>query len=159
MHRPATLVVFCLLPALGQSESRAAQPPRGVEQLRPAHGRPFFMPPAERDRIRGLIRGQPWAAAEYERIRGEAAGGDGYWAAFLCAFEGDQKHLAAARNYLMQTVGPETYGVREYTKRLADPNHFKAGQPHLADVYYNLRYEPFVVFDWVHGHLTLFSAT
>jgi hypothetical protein len=125
----------------------------GAAQMRPAQDRPYFMPAVERQRIQELIRTQAWAKAEYERLRTEAGKGDGFSAGLLYALEGDAKHLAAARKYLLGALGPDAWGVREYTKRLADPEHFRTGAGDLANVYYDLSFEPFVVFDWVYRGL------
>ena len=90
--------VLCACTALCHSGEAAS-----VGELpRPAHERPFFMPPRERARLRTQIRTQPWAKAERERIRAMAAKGDGFWAGFLYALEGGPTHLPAARAYLMK---------------------------------------------------------
>ena len=123
--------------------------PDSAAQIRPAHARPYFMPAAERQRILGLIQSQPWAKAEHERLKAEAAKGSGFAAGLLYALEGDPKHLDVARKYLLGALGPDAWEVREYAKRLADPEHFKAGAGDLAGVYYNLDFQPFVVYDWV----------
>src|SRR6516162_7122469 len=67
----------------------------------PSHPRPFFMPASERERILKLIKTEAWAKAEHERVKALADKGDGYWAAFLYALEGDAKHLATARSALL----------------------------------------------------------
>ncbi len=125
-----------------------------ASQLRPSHERPYFMPDAERDRIGKLIRTQPWAKTEYERIQAEAEKGDGFWAGFLYALDGDAKHLDAARKFLLSSFGADAFNVRYYAERMADPDHFKTGSPHLATVYYHLDYRPLVVFDWVYRGLS-----
>jgi len=145
--RIAVAVVLCV-PLCGQV------PQTGAETVRPAHGRPFFMPQRERQRILKLIDSAPWAKAEYTRIRAEADKGNGFWAGFLYALHHDERYLDACRKYLIRTCGPKAYAVRTYTKRLAEPNHFKAGQPHLGDVYYGLSFEPLVVYDWVYRGLS-----
>jgi len=156
MARPVTLLLcFGLSTWLGAatvdlSRAAAGEAPGEAAAIRPSHERPYFMPAAERERIRNLVRTQAWAKAEHERIRAaaEAEKPDGFQAAFLYALEGDAEHLATARQYLDKTLGPESWGVRNYTERLADPEFFKAGSPHLADVYYGLDYKPFVAYDW-----------
>jgi len=112
------------------------------------------MPREERHRIQTLVRKEPWAKAEYERIRAEAEKGNGFWAGFLYALDGDAGQLDTARKYLMGAIGPESWNVRHYSKLMADPVHFKAGAPHLGPVYYHLDYRPFVVFDWVYRGLS-----
>jgi hypothetical protein len=136
------------------SGSSAETAPESVQQLRPAHDRPFFMPRAQRERIKRLIQTQPWAKTEHERLREVAAGGDGFAAALLYALDGDGAHLKIARDYLLKHLGPQAWGVRTYTERLADPDFFKAGTPHLADVYYHIDYKPFVAYDWVYRGLS-----
>ncbi len=140
--------------ALATTSSSAEPTPQAVDQLRPSHDRPYFMPQAERQRIQGLIRSQPWAKAEYERIQQAAEQGDGFWAAFLYALDNKSEYLPTAREYLAKQLGPGQWAVRTYGEHLADPDHFKGGQPHLADVYYNLSYQPFVVYDWLYRGLT-----
>ena len=125
-----------------------------VQQVRPSHDRPYFMPAEERQRIQGLVRKEPWAKTEYARVRAEAEKGNGFWAGFLYALDGDEGQLDTAREYLMGAIGPESWNVRHYSKLMADPNHFKAGAPHLGPVYYHLDFRPFVVFDWVYRGLS-----
>ena len=55
----------------------------------PTHGRPYLMPKAERQRLRGLIASKGWAKEEYEQLKKKAESGDGYWTAFLFALERD----------------------------------------------------------------------
>ncbi|MFW6108777.1 MAG: hypothetical protein ACOC8D_03075, partial [bacterium] len=154
MRRLLLTVTLCGLLGAAAGLCRAVAAGEAPPLPRPSHARPFFLPPRERQRLLKLIREEPWAKAEHERIRGQAEKGDGFWAGLLYALEGDPNHLPAARAYLMKHCGPEAWAVRTYTQRLADPDHFKAGQPHLGDVYYGLRYEPFIVYDWVHRGLS-----
>jgi hypothetical protein len=78
------------------------------------------MPAGERDRIRNLIRTRPWAKTEHERILAEAEKGNGFWAGFLYALNGDAKYLDAAREYLTGSLGAESWQVRNYAQRMAD---------------------------------------
>ena len=55
----------------------------------PAHGRPFFMPEQERERLRALIASQEWARVDYARIQTEARKGNGRLAAYLFALDRD----------------------------------------------------------------------
>ena len=55
----------------------------------------------ERERIRGLIATEGWAKLEYARVKAAADKGDGFWAAFLFALDGDAKYLATAKNDLL----------------------------------------------------------
>ena len=125
---------------------------RGGEDA-PAHGRPYFMPETERRRIRGLIERHEWAKAEHARMTAAAREGKGFEAAFLHALEGDAKHIPAARAWLLKKYGPKAPWVSRYAGHLADPNHFKAGMPHLADVYYNLDISGLLGFDWAYTGL------
>lgn len=111
------------------------------------------MPTKERERIRALAAKEDWAKAEYGRIKAAAAKGDGYLAAFLYALEGDAKYLPAARKLLLDRYGPEAYWVKEYRKRLANPDYFKAGQPGIPDVYYDIDITGLTAFDWVYNGL------
>ena len=43
----------------------------------PKHGRPYMMPEAERQRIRGLIAREGWAKQDYEQWTKNADGGHG----------------------------------------------------------------------------------
>jgi len=147
----ATLLGLAFHGAPEASGAEQARSPAG--QVRPAHERPYFMPPAERQRILDLVRTQTWAKAEHERLRAAADKGQGFPAGLLYALEGDARHLEAARKYLFGALGPNAWAVREYSKRMADPEHFKTGGGNLSDVYYNLNFEPFVVYDWVYRGL------
>ncbi|HUS92446.1 MAG TPA: heparinase II/III family protein [Phycisphaerae bacterium] len=144
MPRSARALAAVLLGAAGLS---AAQPDA------PSHGRPFLMPRRERDRIRKLIAAEEWARAEHERARSAAAKGDGYQAALLYALDGDANRVPTATSWLMKRLGPQASWVRQYAASLADPNHFKAGMPHLANVYYDIDVSGLVAFDWVHRGL------
>lgn len=118
----------------------------------PSHGRPFFMPASERQRIQTLIEKEAWAKDEHERLK-KSAQRNGYDAAFLYALDGDRSHLPIAKAYLLKygrsggDLGPNR------RKNLADPEFFKAGQPWLGDVYYRLDIKPMVAYDWVYSAL------
>lgn len=55
-------------------------------------------------RIHSLVDREPWAKQEYERLTTQAAGGDGYAAAFLYALERDGKYIPAATKHLTMTL-------------------------------------------------------
>ena len=78
----ARVVMFgiCVGPA------RAADEPALPLPAAPVHGRPFLMPPTERQRLRNLVERETWAREEYEQTRKAAAGGDGFAAAFEAFF-------------------------------------------------------------------------
>src|SRR5262245_43797179 len=142
MSRAACLVMlFVLLPAQAQ------------ELPAPTSPRPYLMPARERERIRALIRQHDWAKAEVARLQAEAGKGNGHAAAFLFALEGDPKNAETARKWLLGRYAADSYWIREYRKRLADPNYFKAGQPGIPDVYYDTDITGFVAFDWVYNAL------
>src|SRR5947209_2134420 len=111
MRRAATLLPLVLLVA--------AVPTQGQEKDAPSHDRPFFMPAAERDRLRALVQKDAWAKADHKRLRKAADGGDGYAAAFLYALDGDVKDAAIAQKWLLAKYGKTSYWVEQATKRLA----------------------------------------
>ena len=124
----------------------------GPPSLGPAHGRPFLMPERERARVLDLVRTEPWARAELERVKGLAGKGDGYWSAFLYALEKDARHLPAARRWLLEygRAGGDL-GQRALQ---AGPEFFRGGQPWLGDVYYRTDTRALVAYDWIHDGLT-----
>jgi len=118
----------------------------------PAHGRPFFMPAQERTRIRQLIATQEWAKAEYARIQAAAREGDGCLAAFLYALDGDPAYVPIARKWLLGKFGANAGTTKRARRALGNPEFFKAGVPHLSDVFYDTDFRPYAGFDWVyHG--------
>ena len=129
-------------------------PPAPAAADRPTHGRPFFLPAAERERLRTLVRTADWAKAEYARVQALAAGGDGFWAAFLFALDGDAQYLPAVRQKLAAQYGPTAYFVAAAQKRLADPAFFTAGQVGIPDVYYDLDTSGLLAYDWAAAGLT-----
>ncbi len=119
----------------------------------PSHGRPFFMPEAERARIRGLIEKEPWAKEELARLRAAAEKGDGFQAAFLYALDGDASLIPTAAKWLLGQFGPKAWSVKRARDAFSNPDFFKGGQPHLADVYYQIDVGGFVAFDWAYNGL------
>jgi len=119
----------------------------------PAHGRPFFMPDKERTRIRQLIATQEWAKADYTRIRAAALKGDGFLAAFLYALDGDPAYAPIAQKWLLAKFGVDSGTTRRARGALDNPEFFKAGVPHLSDVFYDTDFTPYVAFDWVYNAL------
>jgi hypothetical protein len=110
------------------------------------------MPERERARVLDLVRTEPWARAELERVKGLAGKGDGYWSAFLYALEKDARHLPAARRWLLEygRAGGDL-GQRALQ---AGPEFFRGGQPWLGDVYYRTDTRALVAYDWIHDGLT-----
>jgi len=120
----------------------------------PKHGRPFLMPPSERQRIRNLVASQDWARKEYDGMKQQAEGGNGYAAAFLYALDRNAEYMPAAAKWLLEAYAPNAYWVKKYSDRLADPEYFKGGQKDLADVYYGIDTQKIIAFDWVHDGLS-----
>lgn len=119
----------------------------------PAHGRPFFMPARERARIQQLIATREWAKADYARIQKAARKGDGFLAAFLHALDGDAAYVPIAQKWLLERFGAESGRTRRARGALNNPAFFKAGVPHLSDVFYDTDFKPYVGFDWVYRGL------
>ncbi|MGB2822266.1 MAG: hypothetical protein WBF17_14875 [Phycisphaerae bacterium] len=115
----------------------------------PAHGRPFFMPARERARIRQLFSSQQWAKADYTRIQQAARKGDGFLAAFLYAMEGDATYVPIAQKWLLGKFGANAGTTRRARGAPGNPNFFKAGVPHLSDVFHDTDFRPYIGFDWV----------
>lgn len=95
---------------------------RGEGGDAPSHERPYFMPRWKKRELRGLIKERDWAKASYESIKTQAAQGDGYWAAFLYALDGEDQHLEAARKWLLGWA--KSGHVAQYRKRLTTPDYF-----------------------------------
>lgn len=112
------------------------------------------MPAAERSRLLKQVRSEEWARADYDRVKALAAQGDGYWAAFFYALEGDDAMLPAARQKLLAQYGEKSRAVERARNRLADPAFFTAGQPGIPDVYYDLDISGLVAADWAWTGLT-----
>jgi hypothetical protein len=119
----------------------------------PTHGRPFFMPATERERLHTLIKNEKWAAADYDRMRAAAKKGDGFSAAFLYALDGDAEYVAAARKELLARYGPSSFAFKLASSALSDPKHFKGGPKNENILYYDLAYQPLLAFDWVYNGL------
>ncbi len=135
------LVMFC-----GPATSEAASDA-------PTHGRPFFMPAEERARIQQLIATQEWAKADYARIQKAAGKGDGFLAAFLYALDGAPEYVPIAQKWLLKRFGANSGTTRRARAALNSPTFFKAGVPHLSDVFYDTDFSPHIAFDWVYNGL------
>jgi len=141
---PALTLILMVL--CGPATSRAASDA-------PTHGRPFFMPAEERGRIRQLIARQEWAKADYVRIQKAAGKGDGFLAAFLYALDGDPKYVPIAQKWLLERFGANSGTTRRARGALKSLNFFRAGVPHLSDVFYDTDFNPHIAFDWVYNGL------
>src|SRR5262245_61462040 len=107
MRRTATVIFLALLAVIAV---------RGEPKDAPAHGRPYFLPTAERDRLRALVQKEDWAKADHARLEKDAAAGDGHAAAFLYALDGDAKYAAIAQKWLLGKYGKKAYWVEQATK-------------------------------------------
>ncbi len=144
-------VVIALLILTLTCETISAAQPNDT----PAHARPFFMPAEERARIRQSIATQEWAKADYARIQASARKGDGFLAAFLHALDGDPVYAPIAQKWLLGKFGADSGTTRRARGALDNPEFFKAGVPHLSDVFYDTDFTPYIAFDWVHNGLEL----
>ncbi|MHC4917187.1 MAG: heparinase II/III domain-containing protein, partial [Planctomycetota bacterium] len=111
------------------------------------------MPDRERTRIRQLIATREWAKADYTRIKEAARKGDGFVAAFLYALDGDPAYVPTARKWLLRKFGANAGTTRRARGALDNPEFFKAGVPHLSDVFYDTDFRPYLGFDWVYKGL------
>src|SRR5262245_65811592 len=82
------------------------------------HERPYFMPPAERERLHGLILNETWAKADLARLRKAASTGDGFAAAFIYALDGDPSDAVIAQNWLLGKYGKKAYWTVGAANRL-----------------------------------------
>ncbi len=146
MHIKLPMALLILMLACGSI--LAAQPKDA-----PAHGRPFFMPAQERTRIHQLIANQEWAKADYTHIQEAARKGDGFLAAFLYALDGDPAYVPIAQKWLLGKFGAGSGTTKRARGALDNPEFFKAGVPHLSDVFYDTDFSPYLAFDWVYDAL------
>jgi hypothetical protein len=116
--------------------------------------RPYFMPSAERDRLRELILKEAWAKADYERLTKAASTGDGFVAAFLYALDGDPRNAAIAQQWLLAKYGKKAYWTVRAADRL-NSDFFKGGQVGIPEIYYDTDLSGYVAFDWVNKGLEL----
>ena len=117
-----------------------------------AHERPYFMPPAERDRLHGLILKEAWAKADLARLKRAASTGDGFAAAFLYALDGDPRDAAIAQQWLLGKYGKKAYWTVGAADRL-NSDFFKGGQVGIPEVYYDTDISGYLAFDWAHKGL------
>ena len=116
------------------------------------HERPYFMPPAERDRLHDLILKQSWAKTDYARLKKTASTGDGFAAAFLYALDGDRRDAAIAQQWLLGKYGKKAYWTVRAAERL-NSDFFKGGQVGIPEVYYDTDISGYLAFDWAHNGL------
>ncbi len=105
----------------------------------------------DRQRLRRTIDEHEWARSEYERIKRLARNGDGYWAAFLYALDGDVSLLDASRSWLMD-YGQAGGDLGPRAKSVAD-DYFEGGHPWLGDLYAYMDDKPLLAYDWVYNAL------
>ena len=130
----------------------------------PSHERPYFMPDQRRQEILKLVQDAPWAKEAYAKAkaateqvdnnrsrRGDEPDRTGYWAAFLYALEGDQKHLDIAQKWLLKGWGLEARETIRKKKLLDTAENWKG--PENSVDWYLLDYEGYVAFDWVYRGL------
>src|SRR5215471_8842492 len=113
---------------------------------------PYFMPPGECDRLRGLILRQSWAKTDYERLKKAASTGDGFAGAFLYALDGDPRDAAIAQQWLLGKYGKNAYWTVGAANRL-NSDFFKGGQVGIPEVYYDTDISGYLAFDWAHEGL------
>src|SRR6516164_9896729 len=114
--------------------------------------RPYFMPPAERERLHGLTSHEAWAKADLARLKKDASSGDGFAAAFLYALDGDPKDVAIAQNWLLGKYGKKAYWTERAANRL-NSDFFKGGQVGIPEVYYDTDISGYLAFDWAYKGL------
>ena len=111
------------------------------------------MPDKERTRIRRLIAIEEWAKADYIRIQEAARKGNGFLAAFLYALDRDPAYVPIAQKWLLERFGVNSGTTRRTRGALDNPDFFKAGVPHLSDVFYDTDFSPYIAFDCVYDGL------
>jgi len=116
------------------------------------HERPYFMPPAERDRVHAAIATEVWAKTEFAKLRKAASDGDGFAAAFIYALEGDPKDAAVAQKWLLGKYGKNAYWTVRAAERL-NGDFFKSGQVGIPEVYYDTDISGYLAFDWTYKGL------
>ena len=117
-----------------------------------AHERPYFMPPAERDRLQDLILNEAWARTDFARLRKAASTGDGFAAAFLYALNGDPSDAAVAQKWLLEKYGKKAYWTVAAAERL-NGDFFKGGQVGIPEIYYDTDLSGYLAFDWAYTGL------
>jgi hypothetical protein len=85
-----------------------------------------------------LIATQQWAKADYTRVQEAAHKGDGFMAAFLYALDSDPVYPPIAQKWLLGKFGANAGTIRHAWGVLDNPEFFKAGVPHLSDVFWPL---------------------
>ncbi len=119
-----------------------------ADELRPAHGRPFFMPEWRRQEILVLIAEAEWARREYADVKRQADNGNMFWAAFVYALEGDSRYAEVAGRALRSAVGG---GGPGWWREFNEQTNWEGGMPWMSPVWYGLNVNPYVVYDWIYG--------
>ncbi|HUU98433.1 MAG TPA: hypothetical protein VM487_22085 [Phycisphaerae bacterium] len=133
----------------GMAVSMAVAALAGEQGQPPSHDRPYFMTDQRRQEILALIKQARWAQDEYDRVKAEAAKGNGYWAAFIYALEGDRQYLEIAQKWLLNQCGRD---AREtlLQRRLMDDGMFNGPEGgHMGPIWYGLEIDMYAAFDWV----------
>jgi len=117
-----------------------------------AHGRPYFMPAVERDRLHDLILKQTWAQGDLARLKKSASAGEGFAAAFLYALNDDPKDAAITQQWLLGKYGKKAYWSTRAAERL-NGDFFKGAQVGIPEVYYDTDVSGYLAFDWAYKGL------
>ncbi|MEE2706338.1 MAG: hypothetical protein VX988_04765, partial [Planctomycetota bacterium] len=152
MTKATLTAILCSTAVVVSTLKTFAEEPALPLPAEPKHGRPYMMPEAERQRIRGLIAREGWAKQEYEQLKKKADGGDGYAAAFLFARERDAKYVPAATKWLLGNLSSTR--VNAFKDRLDDPKFFAGGRPWMGTIFYRIEAEQIIAFDYLHDALS-----
>jgi hypothetical protein len=114
-----------------------------------ARERPYFMPPAERDRLHRLILNEAWARTDFARLRKAASTGDGFAAGFLYALDGNSSDAAITQRWLLGNYGRKAWGTVWSARRL-NSDFFKGGQEGIPEIYYDIDLSGYLAFDWAY---------
>ena len=77
----------------------------------PAHGHPYLMPPAEKQRLLDHLRSNKAARKQFEAMKTRAEQGKFVDAALVFALEGNQKTAGVVRRHLLEHVRYRTPSV------------------------------------------------
>ena len=127
---------------------------RSVAQARE---RPYFMPPAERDRLHDQILKQAWAKADLARLENCRF----HWRWLCRSISLRAERRPQGRRYraklAVRKVWQEGDGGVRATDRL-NSEFFKGGQADIAEVYYDTDLSGYLAFDWAYKGLEATAA-